>query len=223
MPSDSGKPLSFADVNDPAAIVLTVGVRGAGKSTLVRQKIVEKSFRIVAYDPHREYGPHTETGERIDGIYHVSMAQFKVECQKGLPESFILRVDPGHLEDEDACYESVKEFVAICEAGVRNAVILFEEPGIMEGMKRPQQKLNYMATQSRHWKCPLVFVCQRAKQVPTTLRSQSQTVVSFTQSSDDDVTELKKKFGKRKVNAGKADMIPDLEKHHYIVWRMWER
>lgn len=203
---------SIDDVTSAEDIALVVGVRGSGKSHLVREAIWQNAHRIIAFDPHHEYG-----------MNHIGLIEFQRAAERGLPEEFAASVTPVGLitDDERAFTDCVRQFTAIIEKHVRNTIIIFEEAGIMEGMKKPQKLLNVLATQSRHWNCPLVYVAQRAFQVPVTVRSQANVVVSLRQSDDGDIRELREKFGS--ANRALAERIPTLDKHEYVIWRLWEK
>jgi hypothetical protein len=210
MPVIASSAFTFADVNDPAVVVLVVGIRGMGKTSIVKERVIDEAFRVVIFDPKREY--HDA---------HVTLTEFEAICKRGaLPDKYIIAVYPGKMRTEDDILTAVTKFGDICEDYIRNTVIVFDEAGLMEGQNKAKGELNYFATQSRHWQCPLVYVAQRAYQVPTTVRSQATVIVSFAQSAKNDVKELEDRFSLR--NPDLVGVISTLNEHEYMVWRFRE-
>lgn len=223
-----GEPFTADDVWDPVSVVLVVGRRGCGKTSLVLEELLESldgPDAILAFDPHHEYGPEEEA---------LTIARFKTHAPtlKGEEASLALvsietkEVKPVADEDEDdeewldELAVAMRRFVSIVKKHVRNTVIIIEESGVVESSKKAGMALSYLATQSRHWNCPLVFVAQRAAQVPPTVKAQATCIVSFKQSRVADIEALEEEFELEAPEL--AGRIAKLKKFEYIVWRSWD-
>jgi energy-coupling factor transporter ATP-binding protein EcfA2 len=157
-------------------VLLVVGKRGAGKTTWVQKNIVKKSRRVIVFDPHAEYA--TQQRVNIDELCADSSVLDA--------EALSLGVTPKWHNSKD-CSEQFELFADLMESA-ENAVIVVDECRLLR--RYAAEALDTISCQSRHWGCPLVMVAQRAIQIPKDSREQASHIVSFLQSSPDDVAAL---------------------------------
>ena len=206
-----GEPFTADDVWDPSAVVLVVGLRGSGKTSLILQELLEPNVleRMFLLDPEDEFTDGALTLERFD--------QLTKSWPDEAPREFIAAV--GNIDTEELA-PKVWRWVRLLEARARDSVIVVDEAGVVEISKRAGMAFNHLAARSRHWRCPLVFVAQRAAQVPTTVRSQATVIVSFAQSSVADIEALEERFALRAPQL--VGKIQELNRYEYVIWRLWD-
>jgi hypothetical protein len=182
----------------PTDVGVIVGKRGNGKSTegkRIAEDALDDGWRVVAWDPHREWSRHGRASE------HVRLGP--LDDQTTWPELLVRsrRTDKVHpLDFEDLSLAVVpggklprqvaddfEPFVSMVES-TGDLLLMVEEVGYFG--KHCAEWLDYLATQSRHWGVPVVFLAQRLTQVPKTARTQASWVVSFRQDDDDDLEAL---------------------------------
>jgi hypothetical protein len=88
-------------------------------------------------------------------------------------------------------------------------VLVVEECALL---KRAPDALVYLATQSRHWGVPLVLIAQRAVRIHIDAREQCSKIISFRQSSPDDVAALVERCG------AKAERVLTLPRFKFWSW-----
>jgi thioesterase domain-containing protein len=69
-----------------------------------------------------------------------------------------------------------------------------------------------LAVLSRAWGVPLVLVAQRAVSIPKTAREQVSKLISFRQSSPDDIAALAERIG------AKAEKVAKLPRYEFVAW-----
>lgn len=176
-----------------------LGVTGSGKSYFTQHRIVKTARRVVVWDIHAEYD-----------LEQVDLA--------GLAER--LDDDPIRVavvpdfDDMDDLKAQFGVFVNLLRTLGTGLMIVVDEVGALceAGASRP---LNTLSILARHWGetgCPVVFVAQRAMQVPKTARAQASHVVAFRQTDPDDIAALSKCFGP------KAEQIARLPRRKHLAW-----
>jgi hypothetical protein len=174
-------------------VVLVVGIRGAGKSYWIERHIVRKQKRVVVWDPHAEY--KTQERKTLDELVQDANILDR--------EALSLSVVPAWRRTSEVA-EQFEIFTDLC-ASAEGLTIVVEETGLL---RHASESVECMACQSRHWDSPLVLCAQRAVQVPKTAREQLSHVVSFRQSSPDDVEALVERCGD---GANKVRTLPRRE------------
>jgi DNA helicase HerA-like ATPase len=181
---------------------LVLGVTGTGKSYWTQRQVVETSPRVCVWDPHAEYGCETVSPEELEDAPHkLRAASVQLSC---VPD----------WDDPESIVPQFASWVRTCRLHAEGVVLVVDEIVLLEGAAA---WLKLLATQSRHWDCPLVLVSQRATSIPKTARAQMSRVVSFLQSDPDDVEALRAVIGE------KADQVPKLARHEHIDWHEDER
>jgi len=180
----------------PHERLLVVGITGAGKSSYV-QKIVKDAPRVVVWDYHGEYKE----------LEQVTVDEFSAKIENE-NDNLRVAVKPEAKDLDDVS----SEFVAFADLlpYSENHLTVIDEVGLLRG--KAAGRLDYIATQSRHWSQPLVLVAQRATQIPKTAREQASKIVSFRQTSPDDVAALVDRIGE------KAQRIKSLPRFQLVQW-----
>lgn len=209
--------------HDVAAIV---GKRGTGKSTAAKAllaRLLEEGARVVAVDPHDEYSregvqtDHVTLGPLDD---RVTMAELR-EHPEILADPYLSLAVKSSIDPEVLAAE-VAELIDLLvahgpldskpeEVGV---LLVLEEMALLFGNRDAEKKLNILATQSRHWGMPVLFVAQRLVHVPLTARSQLSILLSFRQDQPADLAALEDLAGRAFV-----DQVRQLGRGEWRLWR----
>lgn len=166
----------------PHDVALVLGIRGAGKSWWIQRHIVRKTPRVLVWDPHGEY----QTTERR------TLDELADDPSILDREALSLSVVPTYRRIGDVAEQFDEVFLDIA-ASAEGVTLVIEETGLLT--RRATESVETIACQSRHWGCPLVLCAQRATQIPKTAREQVSRIVSFRQSSPDDVAALVERCG----------------------------
>jgi hypothetical protein len=202
----------------PHDVIGVVGMRGTGKSTAAKQLVAQAlgdGLRVVAHDPHDEYSQDGRESEQVrlgPLLARVDIAEVEEEDWEELLgwEELSLSVVPRPMPQEMA-----EDFVRLAGAAraTRDVLLVVEEVGFFGAYAR--EWLDVLATQSRHWKVPLIFVAQRLTQIPKTARSQLTQLVSFRQANPDDLEAL----SELTASPATAPAVARLARGHFIHWR----
>jgi len=176
---------------EPEDVVGVFGKRGTGKSNFAKRELGhawDAHRRVLVFDPHDEYSRHGHQTEEVtlgplDDRCTLDELLLKPELLDA--ERLQLAVVPAEEPEECAA-----DFERLCTM-VRHTgdlLLCVEEVGYFE--EHCRGKLNFLATQSRHWGVTVLFVAQRAVQVPKTARTQITQLVSFRQDNPDDLRAL---------------------------------
>jgi hypothetical protein len=199
------KPLQLA----PHDRVVIVGVTGSGKSTYARDTVWTPAKKAVAWDPYGEFpGDRLTVDEFIEDAgrlmgtkaYHYSIR----------PAGSM----PGEVaEDFKSLVDVLQEFGGY--------VFVVDECALLRA--RAGDAIEMVATQSRHWGhdsgepgVPTVFLSQRSVGIPLTAREQASVIVSFAQTTPEDLRVLAAKCGEEfAARVG----ICTRAKHDHAIWR----
>lgn len=186
------RPATPAVTFGPADVVAVVGKRGTGKSTCAKALVgraLDKRVRAAVFDPHDEYSRHGRASDQVVlgplddrcTVEQLLRARGSQLDDKRLSLAIVPGSEPGDCaEDFDA--------VARLVAATGGLLFVVEEVGFISD--RAADRLNWLATQSRHFGVPLLFVAQRLTQIPKTARTQLTQLVSFRQDNPDDLRAL---------------------------------
>jgi hypothetical protein len=185
--------------------VVVVGITGSGKSYWTKREIVDKAPHVVVWDPHGEYAEDAEDGDGCAGVRGVPLDTLDAELED---DNARVAVVPEYRTLD----ELSKQFVVFCDVAkeCRDVLLVVDEIGLLYGAPK---HVEYLATQSRHWGCPLVLIAQRAVQIPSTARDQASRIVSFRQIRPDDIEALADRIGERAERIGKLPRRERVEWH----------
>lgn len=203
----------------PEEVHAFVGKRGSGKSTRAKElcaEVMRAGQRIVVFDYHDEYSQLGNASKqvRLGPLRHrVQVDEFLAAAadDSGLLESPELALAVVPSGDPKECAEDFEEVAAVISSTGR-LVFLVEEVGVVS--ERAEQRLNYLACQSRHDEVPLVLVAQRMVQVPKTARTQISHLNSGRQDDPADLDALAKIAGQ-----DFADQVSRLGRGECADWR----
>lgn len=181
---------------EPHDIQLVIGMRGAGKSHHVKKEIVPHYGRIIVWDPHSEYE-----------LRHVTLKDFLDDATLLDDQSMRVSVVPPQalLKEQAGQFGTFTRHISTGRAFV---LVVDEVACLMYG----RDWLDFIATQSRHWSCPVVFIAHRAVQIPVTAREQATRIVSFRQKRTEDIAALEERIG------SKANRLPKLRRREFVAW-----
>lgn len=183
--------------------VLILGITGSGKTYFARKRIVAKAARVVVWDPHREY----ETQQRV------SLDDLLERPEMLDAESLSISVTPDWKTPKDLAAEF--EVFADLLSTAEGVTAVIDEVGLL---KHSADSVEFVACQSRHWGVPVVFVAQRAVQVTKTAREQVSKIVSFRQSSPEDVDALIERCGEQAI---KVRTLPRRQAWYWSEAEAW--
>jgi len=195
-----------------------VGKRGSRKSTMAKQALGEclkAGQRVIVFDPHREYA---QDGHASDEVILGPLPSSR--------ELWEVLADPSELREGDTSFAVVPESLEeddlargfdelarhAYEAG--DLVFAADELVLYFMSGRVQKRLNFLATQGRHAKVPLVLAAQRMVHIPLTARTQLTMVDTGKQDDPDDVAAIAKRCGK-----DFAEQVPKLKRGVRLVWQ----
>jgi len=197
---------------EPEDVVVVLGVRGTGKSFWAKQQILREHPRVVVYDPNEEYVTGAKgappnmrqlTPMHIDQfIDHMATT---LAAERG--QLAVAVHSPQRTRAERV--QSFERFVSMI-GDSRNLLLVIEETGDLP--PECNDDLCHLARRSRHWGIPVVFIAQRATDIPKTAREQMSYLVSFRQSDPADVRAIRERIGPR------ADAIANLPRRVPFVW-----
>lgn len=205
-------------MNEPIATLgasdrmMVCGVTGSGKSYFTRHEFwmpAEKVYaRVLVWDWHGEYQGTSYTLAELTQL---------LATRRLVPEklkAFRIAIRPQPAMDDPYDSAGIQSFVRVVQSSFRNTVVIVEESGVYAEQGHARMALVYLATQSRHWGCPLVFVTQYANLIHKGIRRQCSMIVSFLQYDSDDLEALRPKFGR-----DADETIPQLRVGEYLYWR----
>ena len=175
----------------PCEVIGVIGKRGTGKSTAAKKMLadaLDDGMRVLVFDPHDEYSRHGRESDTVK--------LGPLDDRTTIDE---LIADPEILDDDKLSLavvprgepeECAQDFDALVTLVTSTADLLFavEELGYFE--EHARGRINFLATQSRHFSVPVMLVAQRIVQIPKTARTQLTQVISFRQDNPDDLRAL---------------------------------
>jgi hypothetical protein len=188
---------------------VVIGVTGAGKSHYVKHGDA-RSERVVIWDPKDEYADDCEEG--VPGVERVTLADFAARLDADDGDEMRLAVVPEWADPAELCDE-FRAFAALVKTA-RDVTLIVDEVALLRGA---EGSLVMLAVLSRAWGVPMVMLAQRAVSIPKTAREQASWIVSFRQSSPDDIDALSRVIGEEK-----AARVAKLPRRECIEWRETE-
>jgi hypothetical protein len=195
-----------------------VGKRGSRKSTRAKETLggcLKAGQRVIAFDPHREYAQDGDASDEVVlGPLPSSRELWEVLADPSelLEGGTSFAVVPDSLEEDDLA-RGFDELARLAyEAG--DLVLAADELVLYFMSARVQKRLNFIATQGRHKRMPLVLAAQRMVHIPYTTRTQLTVVDTGKQDDPDDVAAIAKRCGREF-----AEKVPKLPRGERLVWR----
>lgn len=195
-----------------------VGKRGSRKSTMAKEVLggcLTAGQRVISFDPHDEY---SQEGHATDEVVlgplpgRRELWEVLADPSELLEGDTSFAVVPGSLEEEDLA----RGFDELARLAYQAGDLVFSADELvlyfMSG--RVQKRLNFLATQGRHQKVPLVLAAQRMVHIPLTARTQLTLLDTGKQDDPDDVAAIAKRCGK-----DFAEQVPKLKRGERLVWR----
>jgi uncharacterized protein DUF87 len=197
---------------------LYVGKRGSGKSNAAKRKLAEclkAGQRVIVFDPHREYAQDGNASEEVMlGPLPSSreLWELMADDEELLYGEASFAVVPEVLRGPEAA----RAFVWLAERAYQAGDLVFaaDELVLIWEYRAAQDAMNFIATQGRHQKVPLVLAAQRATHVPYTTRTQATLLDTGKQDDPDDVAAIAKRCGKEF-----AEQVPKLKRGERLVWQ----
>jgi AAA+ ATPase superfamily predicted ATPase len=194
-------------------IIVILGRKGCGKTTLLRKFVSEKK-RVIFFDP---------IGQFSDGVIIVdplSLLRFlQINCEKQYriiynpdPDSYVA---DGLLDDTKEKDYIKRHFAALCEI-VRNLYNVYFAVDEVDLVTRPGECPNSFRSiiaHGRHSCISIVATTRRQTETSRLLTSQADVLISFEQHEPADIKYLATFFGE------KADGLRTLEKYTYLEWK----
>jgi hypothetical protein len=197
-------------------VVVILGKRGSGKSNTGKGIAAEElahGARVVALEIHDEWSQkgrpakERKLGPLADHITvdQVLDSEGAVFDRKKLSLAVVLK---GGYAERAAQLNEIGPMIR----ATGNLTLFIEECGAYD--QRAHAEINEIATQSRHSAVPVVFLAQRAVQIPKTARDQASRIITGIQDDPDDLKWLEKKCGK-----DIAAQVSRLPRGKLIEWR----
>lgn len=198
----------------PHDVLVIVGKRGSGKSHWFRTHVLPGEPRVITWDVHAEHSCDVR----------VTPDELPTFLGSGAGERWSVAVTPADTFPEP-CAAAFTELVHFL-ADVGGYTLAIDEVGIIG--KRAGEALEHVATQSRHYGersgvfygerpgVPVVFLAQRAVQVPKTAREQASRIVTFRQDNSADVDALAERIGPEWAT---RVWTLNRERHEFVHWR----
>lgn len=197
----------------PHDVRLIVGKRGSGKSHHAKQLCAAEmkgGARIVVYDPHDEYSKRGRKTSQVSLgplLDRVTVDQLFLNPAMLDTEKLSLAVVPTN--------DVAAEFAEVAELVAATGGLTFVADEVGEYSDEQAKTLNSVATQSRHYECPVILVAQRLTQIPKTARTQASQVDTFLQSNPEDLEALTKLTGDEDF----AVKVSRLPRRKFLSWR----
>lgn len=201
---------------DAHEVVLVIGKRGSGKSYRAKELLARElkaGARVACFDPHDEYSrlgrpsKQTNLGPLTQRVTVDQLLENPgVLDRPDLACAFVPR-----SKQRKAIAADFSEFQRLV-INTGNLTVCADEVGEYDDVCRDD--LETLATQSRHFEMPVIFVAQRATQVPRGARSQASSILCGKQDEEDDVKALAKRCGK-----DFAERVSRLPRRTLIEWR----
>lgn len=199
--------------------LVVVGKTGYGKSRWVKTLCAElqaRGRRIVVFDPCDEYSVQgRETDETELGPLRQRMTARELYRNPQALDARTLSL--ALVPDRDDPQDVARDFERCAELvrATGGVVFVVEEVGYFA--EHCASKLKAAATVYRKDGVAVVFVSQRAVQVPLTARSQASTIIAFHQDEPQDLAALDERCGRALPDI--ADKLPRLRVGECVTWR----
>lgn len=198
-------------------VAVVLGKRGTGKSYWTKQHLRELSGahpgRIVVWDPMEEYGEgsdRTRNPPQLPALQSADIEDFGALAEDAHTRGPLMVAVHAWQKRKTDRVEAFRHFTAILEE-CRNLLLVIDEAGSIP-RDNWADEIEHIATRSRHWAMPVVFVAQRAVQVPPNAREQATRIVSFRQDRPQDIDALTERMGP------KAEELRHLKRRQFVAW-----
>lgn len=196
----------------PQDVALVLGIRGSGKSRWTKANLCAKPARLVVFDPQGEYGSPTRSlwplVPEVADLVPMSVERLAELVERNdLPERVAVRPESSRGTHVGEAFEDLCD-LAEC---LTERLVVVEEAGLVQ--RHASEALDYLATQSRHWRVPLALVAQRPVQLSPTVREQASVVVVHKLTRRSDLEILADRIGESKACAA-----ADLARNERLIW-----
>ncbi len=214
---------------EPHDVVLSIGKRGSGKSTRLKEAIaaaMAAGQRVVVFDVLNEYSRHGRSRSSVtlgplrEKMTVDELAELDVRALLAEPD-LSLAVVPTSKQPEEWAADFAALLEEVEEAG--DLVLVADELAVWGQFCT--KALDRAACTSRHWGdagVALAFGSQRATGIPFTTRTQATQILSGLQDMPADLEALRDRCGERF-----AEEVGSLRGHEFRHWRdtdgRWER
>jgi len=176
-------------------VSLYLGMRGAGKSYLVKEYELKKYKRILIYDTQGEY---------TDGIVFEELEELKKFWLQHYQGAFKIIYRPlNHVN-----FSAICDLVYTCG----NMCFVVEELDLTAGTFDTDINFQSIIKRGRHKNITFIGISQRPFGINRNITSQAKIIYSFRQLEPRDVEYLKYFIGVE------AEQIPNLKKYHFLYW-----
>jgi DNA helicase HerA-like ATPase len=198
MPASTSKSGSERNQVGPDNTIISVlGMKGTGKTTLVRE-VVDEYPRVVVVDSLGEYGD--AQGWMV--AYTLEGAVKALVDAETRPR-FSLSYRP---DDTD---EALRFLTVVRHA--HGLLLVMDEANIYMTPSELPKVLGALIRRGRHNGLSQIYVAQRAASLHREVTAQSDVIIAFRQQEPRDLQYLRSRFGER------ADWLPHLQPHHALV------
>ena len=181
-------------------IICVFGKKGYGKTHFVKHTLLPQFDKLIIIDSLAEY----EDGVLISDI--PSLADYLEKNQDG-PYRIIYREPLAHTEDLEPSAAFKIGWSAI------GATIVIEELDIHASAISSPASIQCLLRYGRHREINTIGISRRAAEVPRTITSQADLLISFNQQEPRDLAYIGSFAGKEFANA-----LTELDYREYLVW-----
>lgn len=157
---------------DSTEVVLILGKRGSGKTTLAK-KMRAGYTRVITLDPLLQYGGTVVTS--FDGFAEI----FKNDPP---PEKFDIVCRFQSDTDHDYMFRAVRE--------IGNCMLVVEEAGIFIDPRSQMESFSWLVNYGRHREISMICISRRVPELSIQFRSQINRMITFRQTEPPDLKTL---------------------------------
>jgi hypothetical protein len=174
---------------------LALGVRGTGKSHVVKNYLIGEHKRCIIYDTQGEY---------TQGVVFEDFESLKKFWANNFDKNFRIIYRPlNHSKFSELC-----ELVYLCG----KLLFVVEELDLVAGTYDDDINFQSVLKRGRHQEISFVGISQRPFGINRNITSQAKEVYSFRQIEPRDIDYLKYYLGEG------AELIQELKKYHFFYW-----
>ena len=183
--------------NNRRSIVTILGKSGSGKSELIRRilrDVDRPTFIIDALSEYRDFGVHFYSSE--------SLFRFVIDGRPNMTRIYVLNTQ--HDDESERFFRFVR--------WLKNVSVVVDECDMYAGTHNIDPNLSEIVRYGRHRNISLLCAARRPSEINITIRSQSDSIVSFKQDETSDVKRLAERWG------SEAERVRDLGEYQFIVF-----